>query len=54
MVGQCGEEKNTKPRKGRAMNWFDILRIILIVPVTISIIGLLCILVADIRHERHK
>jgi hypothetical protein len=54
MVGQCGEEKNTKPRKGRAMKWFDILRIILVIPATISVIGLLSILVADIRNERHK
>lgn len=54
MVGQCGEAKNTEPRKGSVMNWFDILRIILIVPTTICVIGLFSVLVIDVRQERRK
>jgi hypothetical protein len=54
MVGQCGEAKNTQPRKGSAMNWFEVLRIILIVPTTICVIGLFSVLMADIRQERHR
>jgi hypothetical protein len=34
------------------MNWFDIVRIILIVPTTIAVIGLVLVLIADIKGER--
>jgi hypothetical protein len=34
------------------MNWFDWLRIALIVPTTIALIGLLAVLVDDIKTNR--
>jgi hypothetical protein len=34
------------------MNWFDWLRIVLIVPTTLAVIGLLAVLISDIKQNK--